>query len=79
MLCVVHITGYSAEVGNIVSKQKTYVTGAPRSRDVGQVLLFTEDKDGLTVDPTHYLTGEQFGSSFGYSLAVLDINMDGLD
>ena len=72
-----YCTGYSAEVGNIINNQRTYVAGAPRSLDVGQALLFVQEKETLTVQPEHYLKGEQFGSGFGFSLAVLDINKDG--
>jgi len=31
------IAGMSVKIGNVINGQKTYVVGAPRSSDVGQV------------------------------------------
>ena len=67
----------SVKVGNILNGRKTYVAGAPRSRDSGQVLLFQPTNTSLKVEERHYLTGEQFGSCFGYDIAIADFNSDG--
>ena len=75
-LLVLFIQGYASKIGKLIDGQKTYVAGAPRSRDVGQVFLFVQEKDYLAVKPNHILTGEQFGSCYGYDIAILDINGD---
>ena len=31
----------------------------------------------LTITPDHYLSGDQFGSGFGYAVEILDLNNDG--
>lgn len=56
--------------------EQTYVAGAPRSNDVGEVFLFTQGKDYLV--PELKLSGKQFGAAFGHDIAVLDVNGDGL-
>jgi hypothetical protein len=66
--------GMSVKIGNVLNGKKTYVVGAPRSKDVGQVLLMQEGSSDLEV--RQYLTGEQFGSSFGYDIALVDLNGD---
>jgi len=68
----------SVKIGSILGGRKTIIAGAPRSKYAGQVLLFEPTDDGMTIAPDHYLSGEQFGSGFGYDIAVLDINGDGL-
>ena len=67
----------SVKVGNLIGGQKTFVSGAPRSNNNGQVLLFHQINGELRIDPQHYLTGEQFGSGFGYAIAIDDFNADG--
>jgi len=67
----------SVEIGNIIDNKKTFIAGAPRSRSTGQVLLFQPTSDGMTIQPQHYLRGEQFGSGFGYDIAVSDFDSDG--
>lgn len=68
----------SVKIGLILGGRKTYIAGAPRSRDVGQVLMFQEGSLGhLEINRKHYLTGEQFGAGFGYDLAIGDFNNDG--
>lgn len=51
------------------------MAGAPRSNEVGEVFLFTQGRDYLV--PELRLTGRQFGSAFGYDIAILDVNGDG--
>ena len=68
----------SVKVGMILEGKKTYVAGAPRSSDTGQVLMFQLGSNGiLKLDKQHYLSGEQFGSSFGFDIAIADFNSDG--
>jgi len=69
--------GMSVEIGNIIDNEKTFIAGAPRSRSTGQVLLFRPTSNAMTVEPQHYLSGEQFGSGFGYAIAVTDFDSDG--
>jgi len=64
----------SVKIGRLLNGQKTYVVGAPRSKESGQVLLMQADNSGLVV--RQYLSGEQFGSSFGYDIAIVDVNND---
>ena len=71
----------SARIGTVLNGRKTYIGGAPRSLDRGQVLLFepavNADDETLHITPDHYLTGDQFGASFGYDIALVDFNSDG--
>ena len=67
----------SVAIGNIIDDRKTFIAGAPRSKNTGQVLLFQPTSDAITVRPQHYLSGEQFGSGFGYNVAVSDFDSDG--
>jgi len=72
-----NVSGMSVEIGKIIDDKKTYIAGAPRSRNTGQVLLFQPTSDAMTIKPRHYLSGEQFGSGFGYDIAVSDFDSDG--
>jgi len=59
--------------------EKWYIGGAPRSKNAGQVLMFRPGSRGsgyLNFNPAHVLTGQQFGSGFGYDVAVADFNLD---
>ena len=67
----------TVKIGRVIDGRKTYVAGAPRSREVGQVLLLQPLGDYLVVKLT--LNGEQFGSGFGYDIAIGDFNNDRLD
>ena len=71
----------SSRIGNVLGGRTTYIGGAPRSQENGQVLMFepalkTDDKT-LHITPDHYLTGDQFGACFGYDIALVDFNGDG--
>jgi len=69
------VSGMSVKIGRVVGGEKTYVVGAPRSMEVGQVLLLQPEGDYLVIKLT--LNGEQFGSGFGYDMAIGDFNNDG--
>ncbi|KAL7863552.1 hypothetical protein SRHO_G00125360 [Serrasalmus rhombeus] len=75
--------GFALDSGlNLIKKgEQIIVAGAPRANLSGEVLLLrpdaTEGKRYLSV--VHILRGPGLASSFGYSLAVLDINTDGWD
>ncbi|XP_053374403.1 integrin alpha-8-like isoform X2 [Mercenaria mercenaria] len=68
--------GYSSAVGNFDSdSREDYVVGVPRGRQLqGKVVIYTQN---LTMIKT--IKGEQFGSYFGYSVAVTDLDGNGLD
>jgi len=70
------VSGMSVKIGHVINGEKTYVVGAPRSTEVGQVLLLQPEGEYLVVKLT--LNGEQFGSGFGYDIALGDFNNDGL-
>ncbi|ELU18032.1 hypothetical protein CAPTEDRAFT_222780 [Capitella teleta] len=69
--------GMSAKIGRVNNKTM-YIGGAPRSKDLGQVLMFSQDTANrrLKISDDNYLTGEQFGSNFGHDFAVVDLNND---
>jgi len=63
-----------------LSGVKWFIGGAPRSKNVGQVLMFRAGEPGsgyLNLNAANILTGQQFGSGFGYDIAVDDFNLDG--
>lgn len=77
--------GMSVISGKYFNKQIYYVSGAPRSKEVGQVLFMTKQygpsgKRGgeSTFRTDQIIDGEQIASSFGYTLAKIDFNADGL-
>jgi hypothetical protein len=65
----------SAKIATIIG-QKWYIGGAPRSKYVGQVLMFRFIDGQFHVEPEHVLGGRQFGSGFGYDIVVADFNGD---
>lgn len=74
--------GMSVISGKFFNKKQYYVSGAPRSKDIGQVLLMTKQnsngrRGNTTFRTDQILDGEQMGSSFGYTLAKMDFNGDG--
>lgn len=72
--------GMSVTSARILDNRMTYVSGAPRANGTGQVLLFTKHPKRLSAELQLRLRlhGEQFASSFGYSVTTLDANGDGL-
>lgn len=84
--------GMSVASGRMINGRMTYITGAPRSNGTGQVLLFTkrttsdrrssyfsrltDSKSSPELQKELVIDGDQFASSFGYTLAVLDLNGD---
>lgn len=68
--------GMSVTSGRFFSEKISYVGGAPRSDGHGQVVFYSKAKPDSLFVPELILDGEQFGSSFGYSLTSIDINGD---
>ncbi|XP_028991957.1 integrin alpha-V [Betta splendens] len=68
--------GYSVTVGDFNSDgAEDYVTGVPRGeKALGYVSVF----NGLNMASMVNLTGKQMAAYFGYSVAVTDLNNDGL-
>ncbi|KAM5279999.1 integrin alpha-6 isoform 3-T3 [Ctenodactylus gundi] len=72
--------GFSLDSGKgIVSKDEiTFVSGAPRANHSGAVVLLKRDtKSTHHLLPEHIFDGEGLASSFGYDVAVVDLNKDG--
>lgn len=72
--------GMSSEGGRFFDKEQlSYVSGAPRSENKGEVIFFdlVPLKDILKVRLR--LKGEQFASGFGYEILAVDIDNDGYD
>ncbi|XP_077473475.1 integrin alpha-6 isoform X2 [Stigmatopora argus] len=72
--------GFSLDSGHGISRKRglTVVAGAPRANHSGAVLLLRKDNEGsarLVVE--HTLYGPGLASSFGYDVAVVDLNGDG--
>ncbi|MBV96538.1 Integrin alpha-6, partial [Eschrichtius robustus] len=72
--------GFSLDSGKgIVSKDEiTFVSGAPRANHSGAVVLLKRDLKSAHLLPEHIFDGEGLASSFGYDVAVVDLNKDGL-
>lgn len=72
--------GFSLDSGKSLTKkgQLTVVAGAPRANHSGAVVLLKKggDTSNILIEE-HTLEGEGLASSFGYDLAVLDLNGDG--
>lgn len=72
--------GFSLDSGMSLTKkgQLTVVAGAPRANHSGAVLLLKKGPESSKVVVEEYtLEGEGLASSFGYDVAVLDLNGDG--
>ncbi|RXN02825.1 integrin alpha-6-like protein [Labeo rohita] len=72
--------GFSLDSGKMLTKrgQLTIVAGAPRANHSGAVVLLKKDNEKSSLLTAEYiLEGAGLASSFGYDLAVLDINGDG--
>ncbi|NXB27052.1 ITA3 protein, partial [Rhagologus leucostigma] len=70
--------GYTAEVGSAVLQRDavTLVSGAPRYRHAGAVLLLSRGAR-QALNRSLLLPGPQVGSYFGSALALADLNNDG--
>uniref|UniRef100_A0A3B4BVC5 Integrin alpha-2 domain-containing protein n=1 Tax=Pygocentrus nattereri TaxID=42514 RepID=A0A3B4BVC5_PYGNA len=71
--------GFSLDSGKMLTKkgQLTVVAGAPRANHSGAVVLLKKDAELPQLITEYILEGEGLASSFGYDLAVLDLNGDG--
>ncbi|XP_068777553.1 integrin alpha-7 isoform X2 [Struthio camelus] len=70
--------GFSVDSGTSLTRRNelSFVTGAPRANHTGAVVILRRDSANRLV-PEAVLAGEQLTSSFGYAVAVLDLNSDG--
>ncbi|ETE65497.1 Integrin alpha-6, partial [Ophiophagus hannah] len=72
--------GFSLDSGKgIISQEEiTFVSGAPRANHSGAVVLLKKDSDiQRALSSVHIFEGEGLASSFGYDVAVVDLNSDG--
>ncbi|XP_026708188.1 integrin alpha-6 isoform X3 [Athene cunicularia] len=71
--------GFSLDSGKgIVSQNEmTFVSGAPRANHSGAVVLLKKEKNQRALSLEHMFEGEGLASSFGYDVAVVDLNNDG--
>lgn len=69
--------GFSLDSGKGIISQDilTIVSGAPRANHTGAVLFLTMERQNLKTE--YILNGEGLASSFGYDIAVVDLNQDG--
>lgn len=63
--------------GKFFGNETSFVGGAPRGNGTGQVVFFQKNKLETTFLVQLVLNGEQFASSYGFSLTSIDINSDG--
>ncbi|XP_067385956.1 integrin alpha-7 isoform X4 [Emydura macquarii macquarii] len=70
--------GFSVDSGKGLTRrdQLSFVAGAPRANHTGAVVILRQDNVNRLV-PEFILPGEQLTSSFGYAVAVADLNSDG--
>ncbi|XP_004380022.1 integrin alpha-7 isoform X1 [Trichechus manatus latirostris] len=70
--------GFSIDSGKglVRAEELSFVAGAPRANHKGAVVILRKDSASRLV-PEAVLSGERLTSSFGYSLAVSDLNSDG--
>ncbi|CRK96534.1 CLUMA_CG009900, isoform A, partial [Clunio marinus] len=68
--------GMSVTGGKYFDDTFTYVGGAPRSENHGQVIFFEKLKQINPMRVIQKLDGEQFASGFGYQLVTADVNGD---
>lgn len=62
----------------IISKDEiTFVSGAPRANHSGAVVLLKRNLKSTHLVSEHIFEGEGLASSFGYDVAVVDLNKDG--
>uniref|UniRef100_A0A8C1UMK6 Integrin, alpha 6, like n=1 Tax=Cyprinus carpio TaxID=7962 RepID=A0A8C1UMK6_CYPCA len=77
------LLGFAVDTGmNLMKKgELNVVAGAPRSNYSGEVLLLRpeENAESRNLKAEYILQGPGLASSFGYDLAVLDLNGDGWD
>ncbi|XP_058643969.1 integrin alpha-6 isoform X2 [Onychostoma macrolepis] len=72
--------GFSLDSGHSITEKGRLiiVSGAPRANHSGAVVfLRTEGEVSTTLTPEHILEGPGLASSFGYDVAVVDLNGDG--
>ncbi|XP_007669419.1 integrin alpha-6 isoform X2 [Ornithorhynchus anatinus] len=71
--------GFSLDSGKgIISKDEiTFVSGAPRANHSGAVVLLKRVLKETRLICEHLFEGEGLASSFGYDVAVVDLNKDG--
>ncbi|XP_028605447.2 integrin alpha-6 isoform X2 [Podarcis muralis] len=72
--------GFSLDSGKGITSQDelTFVSGAPRANHSGAVVLLKKDTViQRALSPEHTFEGEGLASSFGYDVAVVDLNRDG--
>lgn len=69
--------GMSVTAGKYFGSKVSYAAGAPRSNGTGQVVIFTKVKKAESqLSVQLILSGEQFASSYGYTVATVDLNGD---
>lgn len=73
--------GMSILTGKFFNNQQYFISGAPRSNDVGQVLVMTKQNSAGRKGESNFRTdqiinGEQMASSFGYTMTKMDFNGD---
>ncbi|UXI15735.1 serine/threonine-protein kinase/endoribonuclease IRE1-like [Sarcoptes scabiei] len=68
--------GMSVASGDFFGDKLIIASGAPRSNGTGQVIFYNKDSRKIEFDLRGILNGEQFASSFGYSMTSLDCDGD---
>ncbi|KAG7227580.1 hypothetical protein INR49_005395 [Caranx melampygus] len=72
--------GFSLDSGHNITRSRglTVVAGAPRANHSGAVVLLSKQAGSSSrLSVEHMLYGSGLGSSFGYDVAVVDLNSDG--
>lgn len=72
--------GFSLDSGHSITRkgELTVVSGAPRTNHSGAVVLLRKEGIASTMlSPEYILEGPGLASSFGYDVAVVDLNNDG--
>ncbi|XP_033872608.1 integrin alpha-6-like isoform X2 [Acipenser ruthenus] len=72
--------GFSLDSGTGITNKEsiTFVSGAPRANHSGAVVFLKKDGQfSRSLSPEYILEGEGLASSFGYDVAVVDLNSDG--
>uniref|UniRef100_UPI00398F22C6 integrin alpha-6-like isoform X2 n=1 Tax=Pristiophorus japonicus TaxID=55135 RepID=UPI00398F22C6 len=70
--------GFSLDSGKGITSQNTltFVSGAPRANHAGAVVFLKMQKLKRNLTTEYVLNGEGLASSFGYDIAVVDLNQD---